>query len=87
MVDTDYDGLSFYASQVFFPKTSAWDNLQRSLKATFDESVWSHLSSTVSEALRFGWPPQGGCEGDRRARQRINARAGRGGVSAHAFAD
>jgi adenine-specific DNA-methyltransferase len=49
MLDTDYDGMCFYASQVFFPKTSAWDNLQRSLGATFDESVWDHLAGTVSE--------------------------------------
>jgi adenine-specific DNA-methyltransferase len=54
MLDTDYDGLSFYATQVFFPKTSAWDNLQRSLKATFDESVWSHLAGTVSEPFALG---------------------------------
>jgi adenine-specific DNA-methyltransferase len=32
MLDTDYDGLSFHATQVFFPKTSAWDNLQKSLE-------------------------------------------------------
>jgi adenine-specific DNA-methyltransferase len=49
MLDTDYDGLSFYAVQVFFPKTSAWDNLQRSLKAKFEDSVWSHLAGTISE--------------------------------------
>jgi adenine-specific DNA-methyltransferase len=54
MLDTDYDGLCFYASQVFFPKTSAWDNLQRSMKAAFDESVWSHLSGTVSEPFALG---------------------------------
>jgi len=54
MLDTDHDGMSFYASQVFFPKTSAWDNLQRSMKATFDESVWSHLSGTVSEPFALG---------------------------------
>jgi adenine-specific DNA-methyltransferase len=54
MLDTDYDGLSFYATQVFFPKTSAWDNLQRSLKANFDESVWSHLAGTVSEPFALG---------------------------------
>jgi len=46
--------LSFYATQVFFPKTSAWDNLQRSMKATFDESVWSHLAGTVSEPFALG---------------------------------
>ncbi len=54
MLDTDYDSFSFYASQVFFPKTSAWDNLQRSLKAKFDESVWSHLAGTVSEPFALG---------------------------------
>lgn len=54
MLDTDYDGLSFYATQVFFPKTSAWDNLQRSLRATFDDSVWEHLAGTVSEPFAMG---------------------------------
>ena len=54
MLDTDHDGMSFYASQVFFPKTSAWDNLQRSMKATFDESIWSHLAGTVSEPFALG---------------------------------
>jgi len=54
MLDSDYNGMSFCATQVFFPKTSAWDNLQRSLKATFDESVWSHLSGTVSEPFALG---------------------------------
>jgi adenine-specific DNA-methyltransferase len=54
MLDTDYDNLCFYATQVFFPKTSAWDNLQRSLKAKFDDSVWSHLAGTVSEPFALG---------------------------------
>jgi adenine-specific DNA-methyltransferase len=54
MLDTDYDGLSFHATQVFFPKTSAWDNLQKSLKATFDESVWKHLAGTTSEPFALG---------------------------------
>jgi len=54
MLDTDYDGMSFYATQVFFPKTSAWDNLQRSMRATFDESVWTHLAGTVSEPFAVG---------------------------------
>ncbi|MCC6195491.1 MAG: hypothetical protein IT518_13590 [Burkholderiales bacterium] len=54
MLDSDYNGMSFCATQVFFPKTSAWDNLQRSLKATFDDSVWSHLSGTVSEPFALG---------------------------------
>ncbi|KQT10516.1 DNA methylase [Ramlibacter sp. Leaf400] len=54
MLDTDYDGLSFYATQVFFPRTSAWDNLQRSLKGSFEESIWSHLAGTVSEPFALG---------------------------------
>lgn len=54
MLDTDYDGLCFYATQVFFPKTAAWDNLQKSLKAEFDPSVWAHLAGTVSEPFAIG---------------------------------
>ena len=33
----------------FFPRTGAWDNLKKSLKAEFDESVWEHLAGTESE--------------------------------------
>lgn len=54
MLDTDYNGMAFYATQVFFPKTSAWDNLQKSLKGQFEESVWSHLAGTVSEPFLLG---------------------------------
>lgn len=54
MLDSDYDGMSFCATQVFFPKTSAWDNLQKSLKAEFDPSVWDHLAGTVSEPFAAG---------------------------------
>lgn len=54
MLDTDYDGMCFYATQVFFPKTNAWDNLQKSLTATLDDSVWEHLAGTVSEPFALG---------------------------------
>lgn len=54
MLDTDYNGMVFCASQVFFPRTSAWDNLKRSLKADFDESVWEHLAGTESEPFALG---------------------------------
>jgi len=47
MLDTDYDGLAFFATQVFFPRTSSWDNLQKSLKAQFDL-----LSGRISPAPR-----------------------------------
>jgi hypothetical protein len=46
--------MSFYGTQVFFPKTAAWDNLQKSLKATFDATVWEHLAGTVSEPFALG---------------------------------
>lgn len=54
MLDTNHNGMAFYASQVFFPKTSAWDNLQNSLKGQFEDSVWSHLAGTVSEPFVLG---------------------------------
>lgn len=54
MLDTDYDGLAFHATQVFFPRTSAWDNLRKSLQATFDASVWAHLAGTTSEPFALG---------------------------------
>jgi adenine-specific DNA-methyltransferase len=54
MLDTDYDNLCFFATQVFFPKTSAWDNLQKSLKAEFDPGVWEHLAGVESEPFELG---------------------------------
>jgi adenine-specific DNA-methyltransferase len=47
-LDTSWNGLSFHVSQAFFPRTSAWDNLKKALKTEFEESVWDHLSGTVS---------------------------------------
>ncbi|MBX6370277.1 MAG: DNA methyltransferase, partial [Rhodospirillales bacterium] len=41
-------------SQAFFPRTGAWDNLKRALKADFEESVWEHLSGTVSAPFLAG---------------------------------
>lgn len=54
MLDTDYNGMVFCASQVFFPRTGAWDNLKKSLKAEFDDSVWEHLAGTESEPFVLG---------------------------------
>lgn len=54
MLDTDYDGMSFIAAQVFFPKTAAWDNLQKALKTSFDPSAWEHLAGTTSEPFALG---------------------------------
>lgn len=53
-LDTDYNGLVFRPRQAFFPLTSAWDNLKRSLKADFDDSVWAHLAGDTSEPFVGG---------------------------------
>ncbi len=53
-LDTDYNELAFHVTQAFFPRTSAWDNLKRALKATYDDSVWEHLSGTKSEPFEAG---------------------------------
>lgn len=54
MLDSNYNGMVFLAAQVFFPKTSAWDNLQKSLKGQFSDSVWEHLAGTASEPFVLG---------------------------------
>ena len=36
------------------PKTSAWSNLQKSLKGQFEDSVWEHLAGTTSEPFALG---------------------------------
>ncbi len=53
-LDTDYDDLVFHVSQAFFPRTSAWENLKRALKGTYEDSVWDHLAGTVSEPFVAG---------------------------------
>lgn len=53
-LDTDYNDLCFHVSQAFFPRTSAWDNLKRALKATYEETVWDHLAGTTSAPFEAG---------------------------------
>ena len=53
-LDTDYNGLCFHVCQAFFPRTSAWSALRRSLRGEFDDDVWSHLSGTVSTPFQAG---------------------------------
>jgi adenine-specific DNA-methyltransferase len=54
LLDTDYNGLCFHVSQAFFPRTAAWDDLKRSLKGTYDDSVWDHLAGTTSAPFEPG---------------------------------
>ena len=53
-LDTDYNSLVFRTRQAFFPRTAAWDNLKRSLKAEFDDSVWEHLAGDTSTPFIAG---------------------------------
>ncbi len=53
-LDTDYNGLCFHVCQAFFPRTSAWENLKKALKATYEESVWDHLAGTRSAPFEEG---------------------------------
>ncbi len=53
-LDTDYNGLVFKVRQAFFPRTSAWENLKKELRAEFEESVWDHLAGTTSAPFAAG---------------------------------
>ena len=53
-LDTDYNGRVFRVCQAFFPKTQAWDALQRSLKAEFEESLFEHLAGDTSAPFESG---------------------------------
>lgn len=54
MLDTDYNGLSFRACQVFFPRTGAWDAIKKALKAEFEPGTFEHLAGTVSAPFHAG---------------------------------
>ena len=54
LLDADYNGLCFHASQVFFPRTGAWENLKKALQGDYEETVWDHLAGTVSAPFEIG---------------------------------
>ena len=41
-------GASGHVAQAFFPRTGAWQNLRKALRAGYEESVWDHLDGTES---------------------------------------
>jgi adenine-specific DNA-methyltransferase len=53
-LDTDYNSLSFHVNQAFFPRTSAWESIQKALKGTYEDSVWEHLAGTLSTEFDAG---------------------------------
>ena len=48
LLDGDYNDLCFHVSQAFFPRTGAWENLRKALRADYEESVWEHLNGAES---------------------------------------
>jgi len=53
-VDQNYDGLVFHVTQAFFPKTDAWDQLQRALHGIVDPTLMEQLNSFESLPFRPG---------------------------------
>ena len=54
LLDTDYNEMCFLVSQAFFPRTSAWENLKKSLNGEYEDSVWEHLAGTTSAPFLAG---------------------------------
>lgn len=54
MLDTDYNGMVFRASQVFFPRTEAWNALKKALGSQYEDGLWERLAGTESEAFDLG---------------------------------
>ncbi len=54
MLDSDYNGRVFRATQVFFPRTGAWEAMQKALKAQFEPGVFDHLSGDTSAPFFSG---------------------------------
>jgi hypothetical protein len=53
-LDTDYNEMVFHVTQAFFPRTSAWSNLKKALKASYEEAVWDHLAGSTSAPFLAG---------------------------------
>jgi adenine-specific DNA-methyltransferase len=44
----------FRARQAFFPRTGAWENLKKSLRVEFEDTVWDHRAGTTSAPFAGG---------------------------------
>ncbi len=53
-LDSDYNGRVFRVTQAFFPRTGAWEAMQKALKADFDASVFEHLAGDTSAPFFAG---------------------------------
>ena len=53
-LDCDYDGMTFCATQAFFPDPSAWSKLKAALKTTVDGDAFAAFSGTRSLPFTAG---------------------------------
>ena len=53
-LDADYDGLVFRVSQAFFPRSNAWESLQRALKGSIEPDLMARLESFASLPFSAG---------------------------------
>jgi adenine-specific DNA-methyltransferase len=50
----DADGMVFRVRQAFFPRTGAWENLNKALEVELEDTVWDHLAGTMSAPFPAG---------------------------------
>ena len=53
-IDQNHDGLVFHVTQAFFPKTDAWDQLQRALHDVVDAELMEQLNTFESLPFKPG---------------------------------
>jgi adenine-specific DNA-methyltransferase len=53
-VDQNHDGIVFHVTQAFFPKSDAWEQLQRALKGVVDVDLMEKLNSFESLPFKPG---------------------------------
>ena len=54
LLDSDYNGRVFRVTQAFFPRTGAWEAMQKALKTDFDPGVFDHLAGDTSAPFYAG---------------------------------
>ena len=54
LIDTNYNGQTFWIKQAFFPDKSAWDKIERALKGTLDREQFDKLTGDESLSFKAG---------------------------------
>ena len=84
-LDSDYDGRTFCTSQAFFPDSTAWDKLARSLRGVVDTEAFAAFSGTVSLPFPRRRARPRRSQGHRPPRERSDERARVGGMGPTGF--